>query len=283
MTTKKPEFNEINQLQEKALHDKLVAARKLISHGPEQGRSLEGEVAAVIREILPAEYGVGTGFIVYHGDEGPQLSPQLDIIIFDAIRGGPLGQIASCQVYPIEVVYAYIEVKSSLSIPGPNSKVRSNSLQACMDQNNRIREIRKRLYWSVYQFGSPSSFEPVEIVNEFPPLRAFVFAFEAADATAANSDELAERMSNFASKYDAHLHGVLVLDQAFLTTRAVDTTVTKEGDMFHVAYTQEHPLTAFKMWLLRALGTFPRPLENWVPAWEKYFDMPKEWKWKKPS
>lgn len=277
MTGNRPQFNEINQLQEKALFDKLLAARKLVAHGPEQGRSLEAEVIAALREILPAEYGVGTGFVVYHGDQGPVLSSQLDVIIFDAVRGGPIGQVASCQVYPIEAVYAYVEVKSTLSVPAPGSRATPNSLQSCMKQNHGLRKIRKRMYWDIHQFGSPSTIDLIS-VTQFPAMRGFVVAFEPKGTEAGDPDSLAQSMSDYAKKYDAHLHGVLILGSAFLTTMAVDVAVARSKDFYHVKYTKQHSLTAFKMSLLKALGTFPRPHENWVPAWETYFELPQDWK-----
>ena len=55
---KKPEFGQLSQLQEKALHGRLLATRALVSHSPTKGRGLEEEVAAVLREMLPFEYGV---------------------------------------------------------------------------------------------------------------------------------------------------------------------------------------------------------------------------------
>ncbi len=157
-----PSFNEISAIEERILLSKLEIARKLISHSPEKGRSLENEVAAVIRQMLPPEYGVGSGFIVFHGDDGPELSSQLDIIIYDAIKGGPLGRMSSCEVYPIESVYGYIEVKASIRVAGPKAKkLPKNSLQVCLKQNEILRRMKKRLYWSP-NIGSPMKARPVE-------------------------------------------------------------------------------------------------------------------------
>lgn len=278
MTTKKPAFSRISQLQERGLHDQLLAARELISHPAEKGRSLEGNVAAILRELLPAEYGIGTGFVAFHGPNGPELSVQLDIIIYNAVRGGPLARLAACQVYPIEVVYGYVEVKATICLPKSTVKMSAdNSIQSCMKQNHVLRQIKTRHFWDASYGGSPIS-DSLETVEDWLSLRAFVFAFEAEGAAAKNPDRLAQGMSDYARRYDAHLHGVLVLDQVYLSTIPVDTKTADPQDYYHVSYTTEHPFTAFKLHLLKALGTFQRPSDYWIPAWETYFELPTKWK-----
>jgi hypothetical protein len=277
----KPDFSKVSQLQEKALADQLSAARQLISHGPEKGRSLEGEVAAVIRAMLPTEYGVGTGFVAYHDNDGPKLSSQLDIVIFDAAKGGPLARLATCEVYPIEAVFGYIEVKATLSVAGRHvAKPGPGTLQSCMRQNHLLRKIKTRQYW-VPEQGSPMTtvLYPIESLS----LRGFVFAFEAKGEVAKDSAQLAQKMSDAAKKYDAHLHGVLVLDQVFLTTMPVDVQKAEPADYYHVSYTTKTPLAAFRLLLLKALGSFTRPPNRWIPAIDTYYDQDRTWKVSTPS
>ncbi len=270
-------FSRVSQIQERALRDRLQVARELISHPAEKGRSLEDEVAAVLRQLLPSEYGVGTGFVAYHGPEGPELSPQLDIILFDAARTGPLGQLASCEVYPIEAVYGYVEVKASICLEGS----RQNSIQNCLKQNHDIRQLRNRRYWDSSFSGSPIRTDLV-ICDDWLPLRGFVFAFEA-EGRAADAAQTAQCMADGAREHDAHLHGVLVLDQMYLTTIPVNPKEADLDDWYHVSYTTEHSFAAFKLHLLKALGTFQRPPENWIPARETYFELPGSWHRSKPT
>jgi hypothetical protein len=119
---KQPKFRKVSQLQGTALIDRQKIARELTDHPREKGRGLETDVAAVLRDILPAEYGVGTGFVAHIGDDAAELSAQLDVIIYDAIRGGPIGNVSTtCEVYSLEAVYGYVEVKAQLfsKRPGP--------------------------------------------------------------------------------------------------------------------------------------------------------------------
>jgi hypothetical protein len=272
---KTPGFAEINRIEESALLSKLDVARQLIVHPAEKGRSLEGEVRAVLRDMLPSEYGLGTGFVVYHGPNGPKLSSQLDIIIYDAIRSGPLGRLAACEVYPIEAVYGYVEVKAALGVAGP--KVQNpggDSIQDCLIKNHTHRQMRRRAFWDPWH-GSPP--QMALRIEQWLALRAFVFAFEAKGAKAKDPKTLAQAISNDAKRYDAHLHGVLVLDQSYASTIPVDVDKAEPSDMYHVSYTSEDTFTAFKLHLLKALTTFQRPHPTWVPATELYYESSSTW------
>lgn len=61
---------------------------------------------------LPGRYGIGNGEIVSPNSES---SKQIDLIVYDKLRGISLFYSDSVQVYPIECVYGVVEVKSSLS------------------------------------------------------------------------------------------------------------------------------------------------------------------------
>ena len=267
-----PNFSAVSALQEKQLIDKLEMARQLISHPAEKGRSLEVEVAAVLRELLPAQYGVGTGFIASHGPDGSQLSAQLDVIIYDAIRGGPITRLAGCEVYPIESVYAYVEVKAVLSFAEwSEEKSRDNSLQRCLRQNTALRKLKTRFFLE----PTPPIGSQVVGSDAWMSLRAFVFAFEIAEKY--SPVELAQLMSDLSKRFGAHLHGVAVLNRILLFTQAVDARVAKPEDYYHVAFTTANVLTALRLQLLQALGSFSRPHDSWIPAWNLYFDDIKDW------
>ena len=122
MNPLRPDFLALSKIEEELLLSKLEAVRKAISHAGEKGRSLESEVTSLLRSFLPGEYGLTTGFVVYHTENGPRLSPQLDIIIYDPIRSGPIARLATCDVLPLEAVYGYIEVKAVLKSSSDEAK-----------------------------------------------------------------------------------------------------------------------------------------------------------------
>ena len=78
-------------------------------------------------------------------------------------------------------------------------------------------------------------------------------------------------------------NGVLVPDHGFFYTRPVNPDDAEDDDYFHVRYTTDHPLLAFKSLLLQGLATFPRPPQSWVPAVDLYFSHQPQWYEQVPS
>lgn len=87
---------------------------KLTDHNPEIGRLNESHLVKFLRGYLPPKIGVGTGFIACGGPNAKQ-SPQCDIILFDKLNNAPLYASEAWAIYPIEIVYGVIEVKTKLT------------------------------------------------------------------------------------------------------------------------------------------------------------------------
>jgi hypothetical protein len=171
-----PQFAELNKIEEELLVAKLHAARKSIVHAGEKGRTLEYEVRTLLRAILPAEYGFSTGFVVYHTDDGPRLSSQLDIVIYDAIRSGPIISLETCDVFPLEAIYGYVEVKATLQSSSDEAKEPAdNSIEKCLGKNRELRAMTDRRYWTP-MVGSPVTAGLIK--KEWMSVRSYVFAFE---------------------------------------------------------------------------------------------------------
>ena len=278
-----PQFAELNKIEEELLGAKLQAVRSAIVHAGEKGRALEHGVRTLLRSILPTEYGLSTGFIVFHTNEGPRLSSQLDIIIYDAIRSGPIISLETCDVFPLEAVYGYIEVKATLQSSSDGAEnLAANSIEKCLMKNRELRGMTDRRYW----VSLPDS--PIKatlVKHEWVSIRSYVFAFEPVGSIAGSLDALAQRMSNFSKELGSptHLHGVFVANHGFLYTKPVDARTATPDDCFHIGYTNDHPLLAFKTSLLQGLARFPRPQDEWAPAIEQYFQHEPEWKFRKPE
>jgi hypothetical protein len=270
-----PDFVELSKIEEQLLVAKLDATRKSISHAGEKGRTLEQHVQSLLRAILPAEYGLSTGFVVWVSPNGVALSPQLDIIIYDAIRYGPLVKLETCDVLPLEAVYGYVEVKAVLRSAPKAATPPGDSIQSCIRAN---REVRKM---DVRHFKIPLAGSPVGVMRHKQPwlsLRSYVFAFGHVSRKNGMS-RLAQDLANGLklAGTPAHLHGVFVAGGGFLYTRAVNAKAAQPDDFHHVRLTRKHALLAFKTSLLTALSTFTRPPEHWTPDLERYVDFPPEW------
>jgi hypothetical protein len=278
-----PNFSALSKIEEDLLVSRLDAARKAISHAGEKGRSLEAEVIILLRSFLPEEYGLATGFVVYHGQYGPTLSPQLDIIVYDPIRSGPIARLATCDVLPLEAVYGYIEVKASIrSTSDSANEFADNSIEMCIKKNQQLRGMTERRFWSPV-VGSPV--EAGLLKKDWMSIRSYVFAFEAEGDVAKNPDSFAQRIADVSARLGppVHLHGVFVAGQGYYVTRAIDVNIANPEDYHHVEYTTEQPLAAFKWSLIHGLAQFPRFPEHWTPAVDNYHEDKTAWKSRAPQ
>jgi hypothetical protein len=269
-----PNIFALNRIEEELLLARLEAARSALSHSGEKGRDLELHVRRLLRDLLPAEYGLATGFIAYEEDGAVKLTSQLDLIVYDAVRYSPLVHLESCDVLPLEAVYGYVEVKASIrGTARAQSKPSGDTLDAIAKQNAAIRKVRIRAYRQVH-VGSPLTVESV--AAHWLPVRAYVVAFEARGRMVPKvfAQRLAQAMKR---QGNAHIHGVLIPGFGFFYTRAVDPADADPDDCFHVKYTVDHPLLAFKSVLLQGLSSFQRAPEAWFPAIDRYLQHKGQW------
>lgn len=83
-----------------------------LSHPGEKGRIREILLRALFRPLLPADIGVGTGFII---GAGGAVSTQQDIVLYDRSVLPPALFDEEMGVFPIESVIYTIEVKSKIT------------------------------------------------------------------------------------------------------------------------------------------------------------------------
>lgn len=275
-----PNLGELNEIEERLIKARLDATRAAISHAGEKGRTLERGVTNLLRSILPPEYGLSTGFIAYVGDAAPQLTPQLDIIIYDAVRGGPLVRLETCDVFPLEAVYGYVEVKASLTSSSDDAKeFADSSIEKCLERNRALREMQTRRY-----HVPVGAVRAQYVERQCVAIRSYLFAFEAS-GSAANAEFLAQRISSVSKRlgHHTHMHGVFVADVGFFFTQPIDGKTEPRDPDHTVIFTREHALLEFKMRMLEDLSRFPRMPENWSPALEVYHRERGTWVKKVPA
>jgi hypothetical protein len=88
---------------------------RLTDHNPELGRLNETHLVKLLKDYLPPKIGIGTGFIVC-GGSAPRQSPQCDIVLYDSLNNAPMYKSDAWSIYPIEMVYGVIEVKTTLNV-----------------------------------------------------------------------------------------------------------------------------------------------------------------------
>ena len=142
-----------------------------LPHYGERGRNDEEHLRQFLHRVLPRRFSIGTGFIVC-SDQSKKKSGQTDIIISDQFWNSPLYRELAAEVYPVETVYATIEVKGLLdkSAKEPEKKA---DLDRALEHIARVRDLAR--FKRYVRFKSrPSEEQPdklAEIMQQPWPLR----------------------------------------------------------------------------------------------------------------
>jgi hypothetical protein len=94
------------------MRSKSAAIRRdFASHRLSAGENREDLVADFLANHLPRKFGVSSGIVISH--EGA-FSNQGDLVVVDEQNNAPLYATARNKLWPVEAVYALIEVKTTL-------------------------------------------------------------------------------------------------------------------------------------------------------------------------
>lgn len=295
MTTAKipPSFAEFLRIEEEQLAAQLRAVRAAITHSGEKGRGLEQQAIALLRRFLPAEYGLATGFIACAAKSGDGfavgISPQIDIIIYDAVRGGSLMDLGSCQVFPLESVFGTVEVKATLydELPGMykhSASVRSMQTRHYVIHPNvqvdplaqytsKVRALAGMGPDPVYEaiatgsmmqhFPAPSSVT----ISDWLRVRSFAIAFEYDRQQAFKADAARNRIEGCFTD-PGHFHGILVPGTCMAWNANASVDAAMKGK---AAIDTKDTLAKFRHRMLNALASFPRPAGNMSLDLRPYF------------
>lgn len=291
-----PNFAEFLRLEEQALAAQLRAVRSAITHAGEKGRGLEHHALRLLRRLLPSEYGLATGFVACARPVATgyavELSPQTDVIVFDAVRGAPVVDLGSSQVLPLECVHAVVEVKASLY----------GSVHELHRWSAAVRQLRTRHYLvdpersvdlraededaleDMAGFGGTTSFERHarrgaleqifpprrEDMRSWPPVCVFALAFEYDREQRFTLEAARARLASAFHDNEGHLDGLLIPDAGVMWHEADDD----DANSNRIAGSEHAPLATFRHRLLKALAKFPRPSEGATIDLRPYFDSP---------
>lgn len=189
---------------------------KQIEHKELRGRVREIVIKHFLKEYFPPALGVESGEIISSKGD---VSKQMDVVVFDRFRCPVLIREDEVHVFPIEGVYAVIEVKSFLD---------SNELLDCVEKIYSAKRMPKEAY--VQQKGAVIHTTTLfgREFQHFPTL-GFVFAFD--------SSGLVTLMGNLAtinSKRNIGLEDGI--DMMCVLKKGVIANRTKEGK---ISYTPE--------------------------------------------
>lgn len=230
----------------------------VLPHSGERGSNDEQRLISFIKQILPQRFGVGTGFIVNSTSQG-LTSKQNDIIIADEYFNSPLHRELSAQVYPIETVYAIIEVKGTISkYKKPNKKT---DLDQLLENISIIRKLSEDKKYIEYQPKSKDKEHSNQVVtkkrefsNNLPP-RSYLFAYNSDDWKSID-DFIASLQAAILNHKNTHIHGAIVLNRNwFIKQKPYDDSVELIGY-------EDNSLLRFTVNLLHGIQSMPMSMVN---------------------
>ncbi|NIR29410.1 MAG: hypothetical protein GWN84_08890 [Gammaproteobacteria bacterium] len=221
----------------------------VLPHYGERGRNDEDRLKGFLTRVVPQRFGIGTGFIVC-SDKRQPVSSQTDVVIFDQLYNSPLYKELASDVYPVEIVYATVEVKGVL---------RKGDWNSTLEDIAKLRSLGRQKVYTEYvavpKAGTPEHSRKIVVGrkhrrDKLPP-RSYVFAYAKKGwrTLADFRDTLGELLEE---NKRAHIHRAVVLDEDwFLTQKAYTDPV----GVVH-AY-DDNCLLRFTNHLLNDIQSFP--------------------------
>jgi hypothetical protein len=209
-TKRAPEVREYYQAVQEIFAKQAEILTAVLPHFGERGRNDEERLRDLLSKVLPKKFSLGTGFIVCQDSSVPH-SAQTDIVIYDEHQNSPLHRELSAYVYPIETVYATLEVKG---------RFQSKDLRPVLRDIAKIRRLSDHK-WYVRFGGKPKDpsrpkklvVAPEDVRFKLAP-RTYLVAYDTATWTSADSLSTALRRA-LSENPRSHLHGVLVLNKGW--------------------------------------------------------------------
>lgn len=94
------------------LHLEVVFINSLFQHQGLKGEGNENILRELLKKFIPQKYSIGTGVVI---DRYGNQSRQCDIVIYDNFLYPSILSLATVHLFPVEIVYATIEVKTTLN------------------------------------------------------------------------------------------------------------------------------------------------------------------------
>jgi hypothetical protein len=143
----------VNEMKEKS----KSISRDFLYHHPSSGEGQESIVSNFLNNHLPERFGISTGFVI---DTREQFSNQADLLIVDKMNNAPFYGKERNNIWPVEAVYALIEVKTNLNKSDIKDSVekckRFKSLKREFCSTGTEQRIKDSLF-IIWGFNSPQS------------------------------------------------------------------------------------------------------------------------------
>lgn len=235
-------------------HRELLAKQSefltgVFPHMGERGRNDEEILRSFLQRVLPRRYSIGTGFIISSNSKNSVKvqSKQTDVVVYDDCINIPIHRELAASVFPIEIVYASIEVTGSLT-----KKKITDSIESIA----AIRRMAKTKTYSLYGATpvGPSSDNRWNVaIRDFQrplPPRSYILAYD----TSMNIDAVRSHMTKtLCATKNSHLHGLVVLSKDWF----LQQLAPGKGKSVAIQPFEGNALLRFLQHLLVAMGSMP--------------------------
>ena len=254
---RKPKTIDVQDYYDALRGEFLLKAKRsaALSHLGERGRNEEERVRKFLRRVLPQRFSVGSGVIVSSNKTlGP--SSHMDVVIYDEFHNAPLHRELASNVYPVEMVYATVEVKRLLE---------KKDLPKILADIQKIRALGEERWYVAYAAvprGATDSGQSLTGQIQFrlskPAPRSYLIAIRRKGW--ANIGEFTNDLAAALEATPTHIHGAVVLDPDwYVTLKAYSTPRT--GLKLHT----DNSLLRFVNDLLPGIASMPNGISRLTP------------------
>jgi len=199
------QLGEFLELKKKQMQLEIESLRSAVAHPSSKGFGTENIIRHFLRKFLPKRYSLGSGFILI----GNELSPQMDIIIYDEFYNIPLYSEFGFGVYPVESVYGVVEVTMQ--------QLNAEKLAQDIQKHAKLRKLvgdYGKFYIDTFSrehsAGKGYVVDSVIRKSVLPP-RSYICAV--AGTSYSSIQEIVEDVRRFSKEYGSHLHGLIIIDK----------------------------------------------------------------------
>lgn len=93
------------------INSEVQLINNVFHHNGLKGEGNENMLRDLLKKFIPKKYGIGSGLII---DKNGNQSRQCDIVIYDNYNYPELLSMSSVKLYPVDIVYAVVEIKTKL-------------------------------------------------------------------------------------------------------------------------------------------------------------------------
>ena len=218
---KKPKTIDVQEYYDSLRAEFLLKAgrSKVLSHLGERGRNEEERVRRFLKRVLPHRFSVGSGIIV-SSNKALGTSPHMDVVVYDEFLNAPLHRELSSNIYPVEMVYATVEVKRLLE---------KKDLRKVLRDIQQVRTLGAERWYTTYATVPKDASNPGQGITghlqfqlSVPKPRSYLIAVRHKgwpDVNTLVADLAAELRT-----MPTHFHGLAVLEADwFITLEAYST------------------------------------------------------------